>query len=491
MMMQQLKQHLLPVLLSLWLLLLGGCAVNPVTGGSDFVLMSEDEEIRIGREYHGQILKQYGRYNNPALQAYVQRIGENLGNKSHRPNLVYRFTVLDSPEVNAFALPGGYIYITRGMLSYLNSEAELAAVLGHEVGHVTARHAVRQHSAAAATGILAGVIAATTGVDGAGDLLNTVGTALVRGYGRDHELESDRLGAEYLARTGYDPHAMLDVIRILKNQEQFEIQLAKEEEREPRVYHGLFATHPDNDTRLKQVIASADRLKKTGTGSIVRRDHFLQEINGMTFGESEKEGISRGNRFYHNELGITLTFPKGWKLENRPTQLVATAPRNRGILNVRLMDINRKYSPREFMQKRLELENLQHGETIRQGSMPGYTAIVESNTPYGTRLVRYVVLFLHDKAWVFAGASRDERDPYKYDSLILETARSFRELTKEERKLARAQRIRVITARRGTRYSVLAKTSAINHHAETQLRLLNGHYPRGEPDEGQKIKVVE
>ena len=486
------RQQLITIfLLGLSLLQLGGCAVNPVTGQSDFVLMSEDEEISIGRKYHAQILKEYGRYDDPELQSYVQRVGEALGTKSHRSNLLYRFTVLDSQEVNAFALPGGYIYITRGLMSYLNSEAELAAVLGHEIGHVTARHAVRQQSAAAATGILASVIAATAGVDGAGDLLNTLGTAIVRGYGREHELESDRLGAEYLARTGYDPNAMLDVIRVLKDQESFEKQLAEEEDREPRVYHGVFSTHPDNDTRLQEVVGRAKRLKQNGAGSIIRRGRFLKELDGMVFGDSEKEGVRRGNAFYHDELGITLTFPQGWKIDNQPTQLIATAPRGKASLNVRALDINRKYSPRDFLEKRLKLEDLQNGETIHQGSMKGYTAISESRSPYGKRLVRYVVLFLRDKAWIFAGVSKDKKDPYKHDEQILDTARSFREIKKSERKLARAQRIKIITVSDDIQYKNLAKKSVISNHAERQLRLLNKHYPKGEPREGQKLKIIE
>lgn len=478
-------------LLSLLLLQLGGCAVNPVSGESDFVLMSEDEEISIGRQYHAQILKEYGRYDSPGLQAYVQRVGEGLGEKSHRANLIYRFTVLDSQEVNAFALPGGYIYITRGLLAYLNSEAELAAVLGHEIGHVTARHAVRQQSAATATGILASVIAATTGVNGAGDLLNTLGTALVRGYGREHELESDRLGAEYLARTGYDPNAMIDVIRVLKDQENFEQQLAKEEGREPRVYHGVFSTHPDNDTRLQEVVGRANSLKQNGAGSIIRRERFLKELDGLVFGDSEKEGVRRGNAFYHQELGITIEFPPGWKIDNQPAQLVSTAPQGKATLAVRTMDLNRKYSPQQFMEKRLKLDDLQNGESIHLGPLDGYTAISKSRSPYGTRLVRYVVLFLRDKAWVFAGAAKDEADPYKYDALVLNSARSFRELTASERKFARSQRLHVITAPPGANYKTLAKKSVISNYAERQLRLLNKHYPEGEPTEGQQLKIIQ
>src|SRR3989344_796841 len=206
-----------------------GCAMNPVSGTPDLVFMSESSEINIGSQNDAKIRKQYGVYDNPELQAYVEQVGQKLAALSHRPGLTYHFTVLDSPEVNAFALPGGYIYITRGILAYLNSEAELAAVLGHEIGHVTARHGVRQYTAATATGFVGAIIGVATGIGATQDLFNNVfGNAILSGYGRDHELESDRLGAEYLARAGYDPQAIIQVIGILKNQEEFEKPCATE-----------------------------------------------------------------------------------------------------------------------------------------------------------------------------------------------------------------------------------------------------------------------
>ena len=169
---------------------LAGCAVNPATGRSDFVMMSEQQELAMGRQYNQEIAKQYPRYPDEALQAYVQRVGERVASHSHRSNLAYHFTVVDSPDINAFALPGGYIYIHRGLMAYLNSEAELAAVLGHEVGHVTARHSVRQQSQSAAWGILGQAVAIGTGVGAAADITNVLGGAVVSGYGRDMELEA-------------------------------------------------------------------------------------------------------------------------------------------------------------------------------------------------------------------------------------------------------------------------------------------------------------
>lgn len=488
--MQHTLHWLFRILIALSLSALAGCATNPVSGKSDFVLMSEDQEIALGREYHPQILKEMGRYDNEQLNAYVQQVGERLAATSHRPNLVYRFTVLDSADVNAFAVPGGYIYITRGLLAYLNSEAELAAVLGHEIGHVTARHTVRQQSTATATGLVGAILAGASGVRGAGDLANIAGTAIVRGYGREHELEADRLGAEYLARTHYDPQAMLKVIHVLKDQENFDQQRAKEEGREPRAYHGLFATHPANDTRLKEVVAAANQYIQPGKSPDDRRDSFLNHLEGLIFGDSEREGIRRGNHFYHRELDFALTFPQGWRIDNAPDRLLAQSPDNDGLMQFSMQDLNRRVPPREFMRERLKLNNIQNGESIELDGMPGYTGIATQNTPFGELPVRFVVLYRDDKAVIFAGLSKAQGAPYKYDAQVLQTARSFHRLTAQERELARAQRIHIIRAKPGTRYADLARDSAIPNHPEAQLRLLNGQYPEGEPQPGQALKIV-
>ena len=285
--------------------------------------MSEAQEIELGRKMHPQILQKYGRYDDEQLQQYV-----NDGRPAHRrarvigPNLQYTFTVLDSDEVNAFALPGGYVYITRGIMAYLNSEAELAAVLGHEIGHVTARHSVRQQTGATAAGVGAMVVGILTG---SGDLANVAGmagNALISGYGRDMELEADELGAEYLNRIGYEPEAMIDVVRLLKNQEMFEMQMARQENRQPRVYHGVFASHPTT-TRACRRSSRPRARSRTPTIRPPNRDLYLARIDGLPVGDSRAQGVVRGSRFYHADLGITLAFPSGWIVDNQPTKVLA------------------------------------------------------------------------------------------------------------------------------------------------------------------------
>ena len=257
------------------------CAQNPVTGDKDFVLMSEQQEIQMGAQAHLDVLREVAALDNPGLQAYVNEVGQRLAKQSHRPDLQWHFTVVDSPDVNAFALPGGYVYITRGIMAYLNSEAELAGVLGHEIGHVTARHGVRQQSTATATGlgaVLGSILVPGLGNQAGATLLQTLAQSWTTGYGREHELESDRLGAQYLAKSGYNPQAMIEVIGVLKNQEVFAAEQARRDGKKPSTYHGTFDTHPGNDARLKQVVSEAN--KYTVANPRVARSAYLHKMAG-------------------------------------------------------------------------------------------------------------------------------------------------------------------------------------------------------------------
>jgi predicted Zn-dependent protease len=455
--------------------------------------MSVAQEVEIGRKMHPQILQQYGRYADEALQAYVNDIGQRIATKSHRPDLQYTFTVLDSEEVNAFALPGGYVYVTRGIMAYLNSEAELAAVLGHEVGHVTARHAVRQQSGAAAAGIGATLVGILTGSGDLANLANLAGTALVRGYGRDMELEADAIGAEYLDRLGYAPEAMIDVVRLLKNQEILEVQVARQEGREPRVYHGVFSTHPDNDTRLKEVVASA---RKAGGSAETRpdgRDAYLQRIAGLPLGPSREQGVVRGSRFYHGTLGITTAFPTGWTVQNLPSKVTAANPQKDAFLQLTAVAPPPNVQPREFLARSLPGVPLSSQEPLEVNGLQGHTAVARDvSLPWGNRgPARYAVIYSGGLAYVFTGASRLTAGFAASDPLFLSSAKTFRRLRDNEFDLAEPNRIRIIKAAPGTKIAQLASSSPIERYPAERLRLLNDLYPDKEPAAGQWLKVVE
>lgn len=485
------KNYFIPLYLLIFTLV-SSCAVNPVSGKQDLVLLSESDEIALGRKTNQEVLQQYKVYDNQALQAYVQNIGAKVARNSHRNNLVYRFTVLDSKEVNAFALPGGYIYITRGLLAYLKSEAELAAVLGHEVGHVTARHSVRQYSANQLTnlGVALGSIFIPGMNQASSQLAQLFGAALLRGYGREHELEADRLGAEYLARTGYNPQAMLDVISVLKNQEVFEKEVAKAEGREPRVYHGVFSTHPDNDTRLQEVVGTAQDLsEKTTAANFVGHEEYMSYMDKLIYGDSPHEGIQRGRRFFHEELGFSMTFPDKWNVTNLPDRLLLTAPGGGAVIQISVEDINKKLTPRNFMIQRLGLNNLVNESKLNINGLEAHTGI--SVLSKSQKPTRFTVIYFGQRAYIIAGTSKAANELGKYDESIINTARSFHAMTEKEKALAKPLRLKVVQAGNQTNFSDLAKQSSLDNHAESQLRLLNAKYPHGEPKKGELLKVVE
>lgn len=470
-------------------LFISGCATNPVSGKPNLVLMSEQQEIATGKKYHQEVMKQYRPYNDPALQKYVEGIVAELGEKSHRSHLDFHVTVLDSPQVNAFALPGGYLYITRGIMSYMNSEAELAGVLGHELGHVTARHGVRQQTAGTLAGLLGVGAGILTGSSQVAQAASTGGTALVRGYGRSHELEADRLGAEYIAHIGYDPEEMINVVGILKAQEDYDKQLAKEEGREPRAYHGTFSTHPANDKRLQEVIQAADRFKSDKIRNS-NRDGFLKYMNGVVIGHAEADGILRGNKFYHKDLNLFVQFPEGWRVNNLPDRLIAINGAQDAQLQITAGQLKSGQSAKQHLEE-LTKGKLNNGESIKTNSFNGYTGFSKITIQGGSVPARVATIVDDLRAYDIAIIGKNQTALDNNDGAGFATIRSMRKLKRNEKKLAEAKHIKLVRAKPGDTFSKLAKQSSLSNHPVEQLRLLNGMYPNGEPKVGQFIKIVK
>ncbi|RMF85894.1 MAG: hypothetical protein D6739_03885, partial [Nitrospirae bacterium] len=305
-----------------WLLALlaaAACAVNPVTGKRQIALLSEAEEVALGAREHPQILEQYGRLEAPAVQAYVARVGRELAARSHRPDLTYHFTVLDSPILNAFALPGGYVYVTRGLLAALNDEAELAGVLGHEIGHVTARHGVTRYTQQAGYQLLKGLaVLLEPGLANWTRLSDLAFTAAVRGYGRKEELQADALGLEYAAAAGYDTRELHHFFEYLEHTER---------DAGRGGFHGLFATHPETAQR----IARLKRLEGEHPGGTrVAREPYLRAIDGIPFGPAPAEGRVVGRRYLNPRYDVALRIPAGWQARTARGRLLLV-PRGGGV----------------------------------------------------------------------------------------------------------------------------------------------------------------
>ncbi len=461
------KQTRLALVLLTAAVVAAGCATNPVSGRAEMAMMSEASEIKLGKQTHVQITQMMGVYDDLDLQDYVQRLGEKLARASHRPNLEWKFTIVDTDDVNAFATPGGFVYISRGILPYLKNEAELAAVLGHEIAHITARHGVQQQSKSTLAGIASAAAAIFTGQPALGDLANVAGQAIIRGYGREAELEADKLGAEYLAATNYDPEAIIEVVSVLKDQELFERERARIENRDARIYHGLFSTHPDNDTRLQNAVRSAKRAGQVATGEEQNQEVFLKAVNGLAVGSSRRQGMVRDNRFYHADFQFTVAFPSGWQVQNQPDKILAIAPGKDHVLEVTTQAPPPGItSPRQFVTRGLANFRLDQPEDLKIGGFDAFTAVVRQHpSPFGpSSNVRYVVINYGNLMWIFKGASRAGNPAPEGDRLFLSAANTFRRLRSNEFALAEPHRLQILKATSGLTVAALAKDAAIDKY---------------------------
>ncbi len=462
--------------------LTSACAGNPATGGADLVLMTEGKEISIGEEMHEKMMAEGSSYDDPALQAYIDRVGQRLVANSDRPKLKFTFTVIDSPDINAFATPGGFVYINRGLLAYLESEAELAGVLAHEIGHITARHAARQQTANVSNQVMATTVGILTGSRDLYDASTMYGTELVRGYGRDHELEADGLGAEYMYKSGYDPDALLEVIGVLKDQEQFQRVKAKSTGKKVATYHGLYATHPRNDQRLQTVIRTAGELElEEGVDNPEVPGEFRRRVNGLVWGPIV-QGLDNDNRYYHKKLGFTFEHPPGWTVDASSKAIVARAPDSSASLTVTVRRQDRAATPKSVLEGSAS-GTLSIGQELEQAGLAGYSAVASN----GSVARRLAVIDYNGLSYLFQGEAGDfpAADPQ-----LLAIIESFRPMHPKERSVGTPQHVQYIQVPRGATMASLAASSRIPD-AEAQLRLLNGFYPRGEPRTGDWVKIIK
>ncbi len=459
--------------------LVAGCAGNPATGGANIVLSSQSSENATGREMYEKMMAEGAAYDDKVLQDYVNRIGQSLVTNSHQDELPFTFTVLDSPDINAFATPGGYIYVNRGLLAYLDSEAELAGVMAHEIGHVTARHAARQQTANVTNGVLATMAYILTGSSDVADASTMAGTALVRGYGRDHELEADSLGAEYMHKTGYDTDALLEVIGVLKDQEQFQRVKARSSGKKVASYHGLYATHPRNDARLQQVIRTASELEQN-VEDPSRPGEFKKALEGMVWGASVQSQRAE-DRYYHNKLAFTFLRPEGWTVVASSKSIVASSADSATSLTVTVRKRDKNSSPQTVLEKNAS-GSLNAGAQLEQSGLKGYTAVATSAGDSR----RVAVIDYKSLSYLFEGKANDFAGS---DPTLLGIVESFRPSHPREAKAGTPQHIHYIQVPRGATLTTLASSIRIPD-AEAQLRLLNGFYPRGEPRTGDWLKVI-
>ena len=331
------------------LLLAAGCATNPATGKSEISLVSESQEIEMGKQGAQETLASMPLVADSNVQRYVRRVAMELVGVAERPNLPWNFYVLEDAAVNAFAYPGGFIFITRGILTHMNSEAELAGVLGHEIGHVTARHTASQITKAqlAQIGLVAGSVLSSTVAQMAGAASQGLGLLFMK-FGRDAEYQADELGFRYMTKDGYDPRAMSSMFTMLQRQSAMGGAGRLPEWQ---------STHPDPENRVAKNEQRVGQVQTTPASLKSNRDQFLQVINGLTFGDDPRQGYFEQNIFYHPDLKLRFTFPQGWKTQNLPASVLGASPEQDAVVRLSFA----KGSPQQALQQFMGQQGIQAG----------------------------------------------------------------------------------------------------------------------------------
>ena len=448
----------------------GGSSSSTVTVGGRQVSVPD-----VTADEHQRLIETIGIYDDPEVAAYINDIGQRLVANSSRPNDTFTFTVLDSPDINAFALPGGFIYVNRGLLAYLETEAELAGVIAHEIGHITENHHSRRATSQTTTTVLATTAYILTGSGDLYDAAQMYGAEVVSGFGRDMELEADAAGAEFMHRSGYDADALLSVIGVLKDQEMYRRVQAKASGKPTGTYHGLYASHPRNDLRLQTVIKTANTLDLADQPENPEQPGvFRGHVEGMVFGASA-QAQAEPNRFYHNKLDFTFRYPEGWSVKQGSRDVTAMSADGSASVAITLSRLDAGVTPTDYLAGTASGE-LSEQRELEQFGLAGSTALASAN---GSS--KRLAVLDHKYRFLFEGTGPDA------DALTI--IESFRPLVAKEKARGPSRTLHYVQVPRGATIKSLSASARIPN-AEDQLRLINGYYPVGEPRIGDWIKTI-
>ncbi len=457
-----------------------GCATNPVTGKKELNLISESQELALGQQTDVEIRQQYGVYGDAGLNAYVQTVGRSLAPYTHRPHLDYQFAVLDTSVVNAFAVPGGYIYVTRGILALMGSEAELAVVLGHELGHVNARHSVHRMSemmlvqvGLAVGSVLSETFAEISGLAGVGVQL------LFLKYSRDDERQADALGIDYARKGTYNPGEMIDFFSSLEKLGDLSGGHA---------LPGFLSTHPltgERIDRVRQMLTDGDMKLE------VKEKPYLGRIDGLIYGDDPRQGYVEGQTFYHPELAFSFAVPGGWKVMNTPAQVAITSPDEKAVLLLQAEKSSAELA--SYAEKRAA--NIEGSQFVRddQINVPGlnsYHTLYRIKRQDGEALsLRLSVIRKGAYVYTFSALAA-ESDFAAVEATFRRSTQSFAKLTDPAFLRRKPSQIRLIEANgRQTLQQILA-AKGVKDDLWPTLAILNGMELEARPAQGKTIKIV-
>ena len=449
--------------------LVAACSTNPATGDRQFTaLLPAEREEAVGAEEHKKLEQAFGKFMSGPIAEYVEGIGERITPHTERKDVEYKFFVIDDPMINAFAVPGGYIYVSRGLMALASSEAELAAVIAHEIGHVTARHSAERVSQGFLVGLGAAAIGAVAGDPGFSRAAGLGSELYIKSYSRSQEHEADSLGVRYSARAGYDPNAMAKFLKTLDAQTKLDGRL----EGRKQSSFNYFSTHPITSERVTRTTAQAKEfsVEKPATN----RHGYLKKINGLTYGDSADQGFVRGNTFYHTDIGFKFTVPQGSKMVNSPKAV--TAKHSNGTIIIFDMGKTKDaIAPLSYIKDVwLREKSLGSAEAIKINGMNAATAAFTGTVQGKSVTIRLVAIewapgqFFRFQMAIPKNVSSSFMDELK------KTTYSFKKLTASEKNSIRPKRIKLVAAKSGDTVATMAKRMDVDELPADQFAVLNG-----------------
>lgn len=463
------------------------CARNPVTGKKQVVFMSEAQEIAMGQEADPQIIAQYGLYENKDLQDFINEKGKAMAAVSHRPQLDYKFRIVDSEILNAFAVPGGYVYFTRGIMAHFNDEAQFAGVLGHEIGHITARHSVVQQRNAmlGQLGIIAGLVISPEFAQFAETASQGLSLLFLK-FGRDDERQGDQLGVEYSTKIGYDAHQMANFFTTLERQG------AKSGAAELPEF---LSTHPNPGDRHNTVdkLANEWQSKLNVKTPAINRNAYLKRIEGLVYGEDPRQGFLENSVFYHPELRFQFPVPQGWNYQNTPQRVQMAPADGRALMYLTLATGNSLEEAARGMAQANGLQIVQ----LQQTSVNGLDAVVmvadaipqqQTQQQQPLRTLSYFIKQgnnMYQILGVSASANFSAFQPS-----FLNTMRGFKVLTDAAKINRQPERIRIKTIASNVTLEQALKTYGMPSSRLEELAILNGMQLKDVVEKGTMIKII-
>lgn len=470
------------------LLILAACSTNPATGEQQFTaLMPASQEASVGAQEHAKVEQVFGKFIQGPLANYVNEVGQKVAQNTERPDVKYQFFVIDSPIINAFALPGGYVYVSRGLLALADNEAELAAVLGHEIGHITARHSAERVSQGFLAQLGAVVLSAATGSQGVAQAANLGSELYIKSYSRGQEHQADELGVRYLNRSGYDTFAMSSFLQSMA--EEANLEAKKSGSVKPAFNY--FSTHPQTESRVAEASTEAARYTKSLTADNSGREKHLSMINGMVYGDSASQGFVRDQTLWHPEMGFTFSVPDQFKIQNSPDKVAAVHSGTGAIIVFDAAGSKTAKDPYTFL-----TQDIMKGEKVSQAKNATINGLRAAQASFpGTVNGKSMTIQVTVIEWKpgqffrFQVAAPNALDSGSIAALG-KSPQSFRRMTASERNTIKPDRMQIVTAKAGDSVASLSAAMPFGQYNHEKFRVLNSLRANEEVKSGQQYKRV-